>query len=143
MLSQLPEILITIGWILLLIFITIALAVISLSIGINAVKGEHTEFGAVFITGLIAVFLAGVISFVFQLLLPGWALIGTLISLLVSMFVIMNRHETTFFGALGAILIYAIVFTIILIVLFLFTPSIVTWISTILNYDITQLIPSI
>jgi len=140
---QIPEILITIGWIVLLIFISIAIAVISFSIGIRAVKGGKTSFGSVFITGLIAVFLGGLISYIFQLFLPGWAFIGLLISLIVTLFIIERRHNTTFLGALGAIIIYIIVLAIILVILFLFAPAFVSWISTVLNYDITQLIPAI
>lgn len=142
MLLQIPEILVTIGLILLIVFITIAIAVISFSIGIKAVKGENTSFGPVFITGLIAVFLNGLISYIFQLFLPGWALIGAVISLIITLFIIQRRHETTFLGALGAIVIYIVVLVIILVVLFVFLPTVVSLISTVLNYDITQLIPS-
>lgn len=141
MLAQLDT-LIQIGWILLLIFIAIAIAVISFAIGIRAVKGENTSFGQVFLTGLIAIFLSGVITFVMQLILPGFAFIGSLISLLIMMFVIMNRHKTTFFGALGAILIYALVLVLILVILFVFLPSVISWISSVINYDLMNLLPS-
>ena len=141
MLAQL-DLLIQIGWILLILFIAIAIAVISLSIGIRAVKGYNTSFGKVFVTGLLAIFISGVITFVMQLVLPGYAFIGSLVALLIMMFIIMRRHDTTFFGALGAILIYAIVLVLILVILFFFAPVVLSWISAVLSYDITQLIPS-
>ncbi|MHA1519183.1 MAG: hypothetical protein ACTSVZ_00220 [Promethearchaeota archaeon] len=140
MLAQL-ELLILVGWILLLVFITIAIAVISLGIGIKAVKGENTSFGRVFVTGLLAIFISGVITFIMQLVLPGYAFIGSLVGLLITMFIIIRRHETTFFGALGAILIYAIVLILIIVLLFFFAPTVISWISSILSYDITQLFP--
>ncbi len=142
MIAQL-ELLILIGWILLILFIAIAIAVISLSIGIRAVKGDNTSFGKVFVTGLITIFISGVITYVMQLIMPGYAFIGSLVALLIMMFIIMRRHDTTFFGALGAILIYAIVLILIIVLLFIFTPTLVGWISAVLSYDITQLIPSI
>ncbi|MHA1672857.1 MAG: hypothetical protein ACTSYI_04460 [Promethearchaeota archaeon] len=142
MIAQL-ELLILIGWILLFLFIAIAIAVISLSIGIRAVKGDNTSFGKVFVTGLITIFISGVITFVTQLIMPGYAFIGSLVSLLIILVILMRRHDTSFLGSLGAILIYAIVLIVILFVLFFFAPTLVSWISAILSYDITQLIPSL
>ncbi len=109
-----------IGYLLLIIFVTIILITFALKIGINAVKGENTGLGSVFITGLIAIFISLVISFVFQFFLPAW--VGYLVSLIIDLFIIKARHKTTFLGAFGAIVIYVVVLIVILIVLsFIFT----------------------
>ncbi|MHA1718126.1 MAG: hypothetical protein ACTSWX_08925 [Promethearchaeota archaeon] len=109
-----------IGYLLLIIFVTIILITFALKIGINAVKGENTGLGSVFITGLIAIFISLVISFVFQFFLPAW--VGYLVSLIIDLFIIKARHKTTFLGAFGAIVIYVVVLIVIIIVLsFIFT----------------------
>jgi len=141
MILQLVDTLIEIGWVLLVVFIIIAMTVISLQIGIRAVKGDNTSFGNVFLTGLIAIFITALITIVIQVVLSGFGFIGSLVSLLLNMLVIQRRHNTTFFGALGAIVIYAIMLVILAVLFFLVTPGLVTIISNILNFDLTQLIP--
>lgn len=84
--------------------------IFSLKIGINAVKGKSTKMSSVFITGLInfvAMFLL-----IFFIPLFGW-----LIAIIVGLLIIKIRHETTFFGALGAVIISWIIIIILIIVI--------------------------
>jgi hypothetical protein len=84
--------------------------IFSLKIGINAVKGKSTTMSSVFITGLInfvAMFLL-----IFFIPLFGW-----LIAIIVGLLIIKIRHETTFFGALGAVIISWIIIIILIIVI--------------------------
>ncbi len=105
-----------IGIVILIIVIAIVLVVFALQIGIRAVKGEDTGLGPVFLTGLIMVLISAVISTAFgYLTLP--ALIGSIASLIVNLFIIKARHKTTYLGALGAIVIYVVMVVIIFVVL--------------------------
>jgi hypothetical protein len=100
-----------IGWMILIILISLLIMVLALKIGINAVKGINTEMGSVFITGFISWLIIVILTF----LLP---LFGWLIGLFIALFIIMKRHDTTFFGALGAIIIAFIVLVIFVFLIF-------------------------
>jgi len=105
-----------IGFVILILVIAIVLVVFALQIGIRAVKGEDTGLGPVFLTGLIMIVISAVISAAFGFLsLP--ALIGSIVSLVVNLFIIKARHKTTYLGALGALVIYVIMVVIIFVVL--------------------------
>ncbi len=85
--------------------------IFSLKVGIGSVKGKNTTMGSVFITGLINF----VAMFLLIFFLP-WYL-GWLIAIIVGLLIIKIRHETTFFGALGAVIISWIIIIILIIVI--------------------------
>ena len=105
-----------IGFVILIIVIAIILVVFALQIGIRAVKGEDTGLGPVFLTGLIMIVISAVISTAFGYLTIQ-PLIGSIVSLLVNLFIIKARHKTTYLGALGALVIYVVMVVIIFVVL--------------------------
>ncbi len=114
----------------LIIVIVIVLVTFALQVGIKAVKGENTKLGPVFLTGLIMVIISFGISFGFGYLLPAYAWIGTIIALLLELFIIKLRHKTTYLGALGAIIIYIIILVIIIVVIgFIFSGFLVAMLS--------------
>ena len=100
----------------LIIVIFVILVTFALQIGIKAVKGENTKLGPVFITNLIMDILSFGISYGFGLLLPTYGYIGSIIALLLNLFIIKLRHKTTYLGALGALIIYVIMLIIIVII---------------------------
>ena len=97
-----------IGFFIAMIVVVILLGVFALKVGINAVKGRNTDFGEVFVTGLILI----VVNFI-SIFIP---VFGWLIGLIIAMLVIKSRHNTTFFGALGALIIYIIVIIVIVVI---------------------------
>lgn len=108
-----------IGILILIIILTIILLTFALQLGIKAVKGENAKLGPVFLTGLIMIMISAIVSFVFGLFLPTW--VGSVVSLILELFIIKARHKTTFLGALGALIIYIImIFVIIIILMFVF-----------------------
>lgn len=100
----------------LIIVIVVILVTFALQIGIKAVRGENTKLGPVFITNLIMDILSFGISYGFGLLLPAYGYIGSIIALLLNLFIIKLRHKTTYLGALGALIIYVIMLIIIFVV---------------------------
>ena len=109
-----------IGIVILIFVIIIVLLTIALQIGIKAVKGEDSKLGHVFVTGLFIIIITSVMSFIVGLFLPVW--IGNVVSLLITIFIIKARHDTTLLGALAAIIIYVIMVVIIIVALsFVFT----------------------
>jgi len=95
---------------LIILVVAILAWVFSLKVGIGAVKGRDKEFGAVFITSIIN----WVVTFACSYIPLGW-----LIGLIVNMLIIKFRHETSFFGALGALII-AVIVVILLVILLVF-----------------------
>lgn len=126
---------------LLVIFIFIFVAVFALKIGIKAVKGENTKFGEVFITGLVMIFLMSIITGAFQLILPAFAFIGSIIALLIGMFIIKSRHKTTLLGGFAAIIIYAVMIVVLYILLIFVFTSVNAIITGLINFDLSDLIP--
>jgi hypothetical protein len=123
------------------IFVFIFIEVFALMIGIGAVKGENTSFGNVFLTELIIVFIMGLITFVFQMVMPAYVWAGGIAGLIIGMFIIQARHNTTFLGALGAIFIYA-VFIVILYVLLVFVfTSINAILTDLTGFDLKNWLP--
>ncbi|MHA1510110.1 MAG: hypothetical protein ACTSRX_00150 [Promethearchaeota archaeon] len=109
-----------IGIVILIIVIIIVLLTIALQIGIKAVKGEDSKLGHVFVTGLFIIVITSILSFVVGLFLPVW--VGNVVSLLITLFIIKARHDTTLLGALAALIIYVIMVVIIVVALsFVFT----------------------
>jgi hypothetical protein len=99
-----------IGFFIIIIGLSLLTVIFAFKAGIWAVKGQNTEMGQVFITA----FFTWLISALCTWLLPfGW-----LIGLIIALVIIMKRHETTFFGALGAILIAFIVLILLLFLIF-------------------------
>ena len=130
-----------VGALLITIFVVIALAVISLIIGIKAVKGEKTGFGEVLITGLHNIFLVFVVTTVFMMVLPLYAFIGSIAALIISMFIIKARHETTFLGAFGAIIIYTIMLIILYVVMKFVFGNVFILINDLTGFDLSSLFP--
>jgi len=113
------------------IFVGIFIAVILintivLKMGIKAVKGEETSLGRVFLTSLLLIFVSGIFSAVFAIVFPNLTLIGSILSLIIDLFIIKGRHHTTFLGALGALIIYTIVLVVVIIVLIFFFTTILS-----------------
>jgi len=99
-----------------IILVVLLIYVVAMRTGIKAVKGKNTETGAILITALTTFLINVILDLVFLFVpIPFSFLIGIIISLIV----IMKRHKTTFFGALGAIII-AFIITMILAVIFIF-----------------------
>ena len=121
----------SIGIVILIIVIAIVLVVFALQIGIRAVKGEDTGLGPVFLTGLSIIIISSIVSFAFSFFLPIW--IGNLVSLLVALFIIKARHDTTLLGALAAVVIYVVMIIVIIFVLSLiftdFLPVLLAYIT--------------
>jgi len=104
-----------IGYLILIIVITIVLLTIPLQIGIKAVKGENTKLVPVFLTGLLLVIISSILSIAFGFLpIPAW--IGTIVSLLINLLIIKIRHKTTYLGALGALILWIVVLFIIFVI---------------------------
>jgi hypothetical protein len=99
------------GSLLLILVIAIVIFVFALKIGVQSVKGKNTEMGAVFVTGLLNAVLLVVLPFIFSYV--GYPLIGLIVYIIVALLLIKSRHETTFFGALGAWIIALIVLILI------------------------------
>ena len=109
LLSDISGILILLAMLILVILIM----TFALKVGINAVKGKKTGLGEVFITGLILIFIIIIITAVVGSVFPSLSLLGSIVALIIGMFIIQSRHDTTFFGALGAIIIYIVVLVIL------------------------------
>ncbi|MHA1584011.1 MAG: hypothetical protein ACTSWL_02060 [Promethearchaeota archaeon] len=128
-----PDLLIAIGVLLGVIIVAILLNTIALKMGIKAVKGEKSGLGRVFLTSLLLIFLTGIFSAAFGYFFPGLLYVGSIISLLIEIFIIKGRHNTTFLGALGALIIYVIVLVIIIVLIWLFFASLLAPILTLLG----------
>ncbi len=106
-----------IGMVLIMLVIVIVVMTFALKVGIGAVKGEHTGLGEVFISGILMIVLFLLITFAIGLLQPSLSFLGSIVALIIGLFILKSRHNTTFFGALGAIIIYIIVLVLISLVL--------------------------
>jgi len=95
-----------------IVIILIFTLLFSLKVGINAVKGKNDGYGEIFLT----VILMNVVSFLL-LLIPVFPLIMSILSFVIGLLIIKARHETSFLGALGAIIIALIVMVVVLLVL--------------------------
>ncbi len=102
-----------IGIVLLMLVIVIVVMTFALKIGIGAVKGEDNGLGSVFVTGILMIVLFILITFAIGLLQPSLSLIGSIVALIIGLFILKSRHNTTFLGAFGAIIIYIVVLVII------------------------------
>ena len=100
----------------LIIVIVVILVTFALQIGIKAVKGENAKLGSVFITSVLMNIISFGISFGFGELLPAYAWIGTIVALLLNLYIIKLRHKTTYLGGLGALIIYVIMIIIIFVI---------------------------
>ena len=98
-----------IGIFILLLVLTLLIQIFSLKIGIQAVKGKKTSMGSVFITALINFVVITICLFI--------PFVGWLISIIFGLVIIKSRHDTTFFGALGAVIISWLVLVLILIII--------------------------
>ncbi|MCP4761602.1 MAG: hypothetical protein GY870_07460 [archaeon] len=90
-----------------LLVVAIFIFVFAWRVGINAVKGQNTETGAILVTALINL----VVN-----LICGFLPFGMLIYIIVALLVIKSRHETSFLGAIGAFIISMII-TLVLIII--------------------------
>ncbi len=130
-LAEIIAILPGVGIIILIIVIAIVLITFALQVGIRAVKGEDTKLNHVFLTGLFIIIVSSIISFAFSLFSPIW--VGNLVSLIIALFIIKGRHDTTILGALAAVVIYVIMLIVIVFVLSLvftgFLPILLDFIS--------------
>jgi hypothetical protein len=102
-----------IGMVLLMLIVAIIVVTIALKIGINAVKGEKTSLGDIFVTGILMIVLFIVITFAIGLFLPSLSFLGSIVALVIGLIILQSRHNTTFFGALAAVIIFAIVLAIL------------------------------
>ncbi len=116
-LDQLIDDLGGIGMVLLMILIIIVIMTFALSVGVNAVKGENTSLAEIFTTGVLMIALFLIITFGIRLAAPQYALIGSIVAFIIGLFILQARHDTTLFGAFGAICIYIVVLIIIVFLL--------------------------
>ncbi|MHA1727320.1 MAG: hypothetical protein ACTSWY_01150 [Promethearchaeota archaeon] len=100
----------------LIVVVLILVYLFSLKIGIQAVKGTNTGLGSVFLTALINV-LVSFACFAVGFFIPAILLIGWLIAIIISLLVIKSRHDTSFLGALGAVIIAIIIVLIIFFII--------------------------
>ena len=90
------------GYFFLIIVLALLIMVFSLKVGLGAVKGNKTEMGTVFITGLLAWIILAISTWILSFFLNlGW--LGFIIAIIIAILVIKSRHDTTFFGAIGEI----------------------------------------
>ena len=130
MLLQLEELLVVLGIMLAIFIVAIFINTIVLKIAIKAVRGEKTQFGAVLFTSLLLMVISMVITYAFNLVLPGNLYLGSGVALLIELFFIKARHKTTFLGALGALIIYVIVIVVMVLVLVFVFPALLATILT-------------
>ncbi|UYP44137.1 hypothetical protein NEF87_000422 [Candidatus Lokiarchaeum ossiferum] len=102
-----------IGMVLIMLLIVVVVMTLALKIGINAVKGEQTGLGEVFITGILMITLFILITFATGFFQPSLSFLGSIISLIIGLFILKSRHNTTFLGAFGALIIFIVVLAII------------------------------
>ena len=134
MLLDISDVILALGGSILILIVIIVIVIIlvtfALQIGIKAVRGENTKLGPVFITNLIMDIISFGISFGFGELLPAYAWIGTIVALLLNLFILKLRHKTTYLGGLGALIIYVIMIIIIFVIVgFIFSGFLAAIIS--------------
>ncbi len=117
MLLQLEELLILLGTILAIFLIAILINTLILKVAIKAVRGEKTQFGSVLLTSLLLMLISAIVTYAVNLVLPGNLYIGSILALVIELFLIKARHRTTFLGALGALIIYVIVMVVLIVIM--------------------------